>query len=115
MTTARRRKAPFFDRIKVTLFLVVVISFFVWKDVNDPFTTLRESFFDFARTTLGRLLLVLLVLEVLRQIHYLISEHWAAYNRLWADRIFEGTERQITRRFSDFTRFRVKTLNRLVI
>ena len=110
MTTARRRKAPFFDRIKVTLFLVVVISFFVWKDVNDPFTTLRESFFDFARTTLGRLLLVLLVLEVLRQIHYLISEHWAAYNRLWADRIFEGTERQITRRFSDFTRFRVRRL-----
>ncbi len=109
-TTGKRRKAPFFDRIKVTLFLAIAIAFFIWKDVNDPFVTLRESFLDFAATTLGRILLVLLVVEVLRQIHYLISERWAAYNRLWADRIFAGTERQITKRFSDFTRFRVRRL-----
>ncbi len=108
--TGKRRKSPFYDRIKVTLFLVVAIAFFVWKDVNDPFVTLRESFLDFAATTLGRILLVLLVVEVLRQIHYVISEHWAGYNRLWADRIFAGTERQVTKRFNDFTRFRVRRL-----
>lgn len=110
MTT--RRKTPFFDRIKVTLFLLVVAGFFVWKDVNDPFTTLGDSFGDFAATTLGRILLGLLALELLRQIHYLISEHWGAYNRFWADRVFAGTERQVTKRFGDFTRFRVRRVVR---
>ena len=108
--TGKRRKTAFFDRIKVTLFLVITIGFLVWKDVNDPFVTLRESFLDFGSTTLGRVLLALLAVEVLRQIHYLISEHSARYNRLWADRIFAGTERQVSKRFSEFTRFRVRRL-----
>ena len=117
MTTAigKRRKTPFFDRIKVTLFLVIVSAFFIWKDVNDPFVTTGDAFADFAATTLGRILLGFLALEILRQIHYLVSEHWAAYNRLWADRIFEGTNRQVTKRFGDFTRFRVRRVARWAI
>ena len=49
---------------------------------------------------------------MLRQIHYLISEYWTAYNRFWADRLFAGTERQVAKRFKDFTRFRVRRLFR---
>ena len=40
--------------------------------------------------------------------HYLISEHWAAYHRFWTQRIFGSTERFVTRRFSPWTRFRLK-------
>ena len=110
IATGKRRRTPFFDRIKVTLFVAIVTGFFIWKDVNDPFITLREAFGDFAATSLGKILLGLLAVEVLRQIHYLISEHWARYNRFWADRVFAGTERQVTKRFGDFTRFRVRRL-----
>ncbi|MBI5157033.1 MAG: AAA family ATPase [Acidimicrobiia bacterium] len=114
-TTGKRRKTPFFDRIKVTLFLVIVSAFFIWKDVNDPFVTTGDAFADFAATTLGRILLGLLAVEILRQVHYLVSEHWAGYNRLWADRIFEGTNRQVTKRFGDFTRFRVRRVARWAV
>lgn len=114
-TTGKRRKSPFFDRIKVGVFLAIVSAFFIWKDVNDPFVTTGDAFRDFASTTLGRILLVLLVVEVLRQIHYFVSERWAAYNRLWADRIFAGTDRQVTKRFGDFTRFRVRRVFRWAV
>ena len=110
-----RRHAPLFDRVKVLLFLVVLGGFFIWKDVNDPFTSLREAFNDFAATTLGRIVLVLIAAEVLRQIHYLVSEHWSAYNRFWSDRVFEGTNRQVTKRVGDFTRFRVRRVTRWVL
>ena len=110
-----RRRTAIFDRVKVLLFLVTVGAFFVWKDVNDPFTSLRESFSNFAGTTLGRIILVATAVEVLRQIHYLISEHWAWYNHFWSDRIFEGTNRQVSKRVGDFTRFRIRRVVRWAI
>ena len=114
-TTGRRRRSAFFDRIKLTIVLGILIAFFVWKDVNDPFTTLGDSFQDFAGTLLGRVLLVLLAVEILRQVHYVVAERSAWYNRIWVDRIFGGTERQLQRRLSDFTRFRVGRLIRWAV
>ena len=35
-------------------------------------------------------------LEVLRQIHFLISEHWAGYHRFWTHTVFGGFERRPT-------------------
>ena len=54
--------------------------------------------------------LVLLGLEVLRQIHFLISEHSAGYNRFWTWTVFGGAERLTHRRISDWTRFRISRL-----
>ena len=39
---------------------------------NDPFVTLRESFESFASTTFGVIVVGLLLVEFLRQIHYLM-------------------------------------------
>ena len=50
---------------------------------------------------------ILLGLEVLRQVHFLISEHSAAYNRFWTETVFGGFERMTHRRISDWTRFRI--------
>jgi len=110
-----RRKTPLFDRLKVLIFLVVFGGFFVWKDTNDPFTSLRQAFTDFANTTLGRIVLVLVAVEVLRQIHYVVSEHWSGWHRFWSDRVFEGTNRQVSKRVGDFTRFRVRRVLRWAI
>ena len=53
---------------------------------------------------------VLVGLEALRQIHYLISEHWAGYHRFWTHTVFGGFERLTHRRLSDWTRFRLRRL-----
>ena len=110
-----RRPTHLFDRAKVLVVLSVVGGFFIWKDVNDPFTSFRESFADFASGTLGRIILILAAVEILRQVHYLVSEHWAGYHHFWSDRVFEGTNRQVTRRVGDFTRFRIRRVVRWAI
>jgi len=110
MSHPKRRRTALFDRIKVLLFLSIVVAFFVGKEVNDPFTTLRESFADFSDTTFGLVVLTLLGLEVIRQVHYLLSENWGGYNFFWAERVFAGSSRGIARRVGEFTRFRIRRL-----
>jgi hypothetical protein len=51
--------------------------------------------------------LALMELELIRQFHFLISEHWAAYHRFWTKTVFGGLDRVIRRTFSDWTRFRL--------
>ena len=46
-------------------------------------------------------------LEVLRQLHFLLSEHSARYNHFWQDRVFGGADRAGRRRLSDWTRYRL--------
>src|SRR5207248_4205784 len=50
-------------------------------------------------------------LEVLRQIHYVISEHWSRYHRFWSTRFFGGVERR-KERMKDWTRFRLSRVIR---
>ena len=46
-------------------------------------------------------------LELLRQVHYFVSERSAGYHRFWSYRVFGGFDRAMKRRFSDWTRFRL--------
>src|SRR5499427_1495445 len=65
---------------------------------------------DAMRTELrsGSWVFVLACLEALRQIHFLISEHWAAYHRFWTQTVFGGLERATQRRLSPWTRYRLR-------
>src|SRR5262249_31152091 len=52
-------------------------------------------------------LLVLIGIEVLRQIHFLISEHWAGYHHFWTESVFGRSEKMAQRRLRPWTRFRL--------
>lgn len=105
----RRRSAPW-DRVRVLVALSVIFLFMSWAKMTDPFLSFREAATETARGGFGRFLLILMGLEVLRQIHYLISEHWSGYHRFWKNRVFEGTERQVTKRISEWTRYRLRRI-----
>jgi len=101
-----RKRLPLWDRVKYFLLLTIVWFVLVWAAMADnpllPFADaareqLRAAWWVFA----------LLGLEAIRQIHFLISEHWGGYHQFWTRRIFGGTERLGRRRFSDWTRFRL--------
>jgi hypothetical protein len=66
------------------------------------------GFADAARIELrsGLWVIVLAGLELLRQLHFLVSEHWSGYHRVWTRGIFGRIDRA-ARRFSDWTRFRL--------
>ena len=73
-----RRKSSFFDRIKIALFLGVVIFVVVGSQANPPFDPFWQVFGEFVSEPGGMVLVGLFLLEVLRQIHYYISEKSAA-------------------------------------
>ncbi len=110
-----RKKLDRWDRIKFLVILGIIISIVVWTKVSAPFVTVGDAISDMSRETLGGTLLVLFMLEILRQFHYLLSERWSAYHRFWQDRIFGGTERQLHKRTKPWTRFRVARLVRFVL
>ncbi len=102
-----RRPTDTWDRIKILVLLGVVVVAVVGNTVNPPFITLGEALAEFFGSTLGQVLGGLIVLESLRQLHYLISERVSGYHRFWQESVFGGFNRFVQARFSPWTRFRV--------
>jgi cell division protease FtsH len=101
-----RKPLAIWDRVKFLLLLALVWFILVWSAMaSDPIL----GFTDAMRTELrsGLWVFVLIGLEILHQIHFLVSEHWAGYHRFWTQTFFGGWERTTRRKVSDWTRFRV--------
>jgi len=104
----RRTRKPLslWDRVKFLLLLTLIWFVLVWSAMaNNPLM----GFADAARIEVraASWVFVLLALEALRQIHFLISEHWAGYHRFWTHTVFGGFERATHTKLSDWTRFRI--------
>jgi len=101
-----RKPLVFWDRVKILVFLLVAFGVLVWAQLSsNPLMTPVEAERTVAQTGLGQILVVLAVVECLRQIHFLLAEHVSAYHRMWL-RLFHRTER-LTGRWSAWTRYRV--------
>jgi cell division protease FtsH len=101
-----RRKMPFWDRIKWLVLLGVVWLILVWSLMaNDPLV----GFLDACRiqAQVGWWVFILIGLEVIHQLHFLISEHSAAYNQFWVKRVWGKWERFSDRKISAWTKFRI--------
>lgn len=104
----RRRPLVVWDRLKFSVLLVALWFVVVWYQMAlDPIL----GFADAARQQLqvssgiGRWLILLLALEVLRQLSYLAAEHSSRYYR--ASTAVFGRGDQVTHQLSDYTRFRL--------
>ena len=110
-----RRKADTWDRIKFLVLLTVITTAVVGSQVNPPFVTLEAALTEFLSTTPGRLLAVLFLLEIIRQIHYFFSERSVGYHGFWQQGVF-GTVESGMDHFKPWTRFRVgRSIRWLVI
>ena len=101
-----RKPLPMWDRTKFLLLLVLLFWFFVWSAYADPnpFNTIGDAFYDTLESK--RFLLVLFGIELVRQLHYLVSEHSARYHRFWTESVFGRFERRVGR-LNDWNRFRL--------
>jgi ATP-dependent Zn protease len=94
------------DRIKFLLLLGLIWFLLMWSVMaNDPLVGFSDAVRIQVRT--GWWVFALMGLEVLRQVHFLISEHSAGYHHFWTETVFGGVERVTHRRISDWTRFRI--------
>ncbi len=101
-----RKPMSLWDRIKFLLLLVLLWFVLVWSAMaNDPLVGFSDAMRIEVRA--GWWVFVLIGLELLRQVHFLISEHSAAYHRFWTQTVFGGFERVTHRRISDWSRFRI--------
>ncbi|TMR14909.1 AAA family ATPase [Nonomuraea turkmeniaca] len=102
-----RKKMQFWDRSKFLIALVAAYLILTWKVMADyeGIVTFPEAARAIAQEY--QWIFWLLGVEVIRQLHFLISEHWSAYHRFWSQKVFGGFERWTHRRFDDWTRYRL--------
>jgi ATP-dependent Zn protease len=101
----KRKNLAFWDRIKFLLLLAGLWGFLLWAKIDDvPIMSVRDA----ARDTLEAKwwILALAGLELLRQVHYLISEHWSGWHRFWTESVFGRFEKR-TGRLNDWNRYRL--------
>jgi ATP-dependent Zn protease len=110
-----RKPMAWWDRIKFLLLGVVLLAFLVWNTYvenqgvsaisgESVGISLRNALQQAIRANIW--LLVLLALEALRQIHYLICEHSAAYYGFFSEKVFGGINRR-TGKMNAWNRYRI--------
>jgi cell division protease FtsH len=100
-----RRKLFLYDRIKVLLFIGIVLLLTTsYTQSQNPLMSWGDAFRDQVRAKWW--LMIVACLEVVRQIHYLVSEHVVPYHQFWTKKFFGGWERQMSR-LNPYARFRL--------
>jgi ATP-dependent Zn protease len=110
---ATRKPLAVWDRAKYLLLLAALFWFFVWAAIADnPLLTFNDAVNDTVSSK--QWIFVLAALELIRQIHYFISERSASYHRFWTQRVFGGFNRRSSR-MSDWNRYRLARLAKIAI
>jgi cell division protease FtsH len=112
-TLTVRPRSNFWDRSKILLLLFALWWLLLWASMtNNPI----EPFSDAARNQIVSMwwLEILFGLEVIRQVHYFVSERSARWNHFWADRAFGGLH-AVTHRISDWNRFRLARVVKIAV
>jgi cell division protease FtsH len=103
---ATRKPMSLWARIRLIVLFVLAWFIIVWASVADnPILPFADA--AWIQLYDSQWLLWLAGIELVRQVHFLISERSAPYHRFWSQRVFGGTDRALRRRFTDWTRFRL--------
>ena len=107
-----RKPQSLWDRVKILLWPVGIWLLFVLADMGaNPILPFGEAANRQLRAKWW--LIALAALEVVRQLHYLISERSARYHRFWTERVFGRIEAR-TGRMNDWNRYRIARAAKLV-
>ena len=111
--TTRKPLAPF-DRLKLMLLWVGLWAMQIWASlVDNPLQTLNDAAYYVTASGSGRFLVFLILIEAVRQFHFVLSEWNPKYYALWQG-FFKKNE-GFTARFSPWTRFRVARVFKWVV
>lgn len=104
----RRTRKPldWWERVKLLVLWGVGFVLVVWSAlVNNPILPVNDAVYTAATSGTGRWLVVLTVIELVRQLHFLLAERSAGYHARWQG-LFTGTNTRVGR-VRPWTRFRV--------
>src|SRR5579859_8116668 len=84
---ARRKPLALWDRVKFLVLLGIIWGLSLWASMaNNPLLGFNDAVNQQLKAKWW--LLTLAGIEIVRQVHYLVSEHWSRYHRMWTLRIF---------------------------
>ena len=90
-----RAPLPIWDRIKFFVLLGALFGLFVWSETGDnPILPVSEAVRNVVHNRWW--VLALAGVELVRQVHFVIAEHWSAYYFFWQRR-FAGDPRVVGR------------------
>ena len=108
-----RKPLEWWDRVKLVLLWLLLLGLVLWSLVaTNPIIPMQDALYLAFRTPPGVYLLGLLVLELVRQLHFLVAERSARYHRLWRS-LFSRVDARVMR-VRPWTRFRVARVIRWV-
>ncbi len=109
----KKKRRPFWMRARLLIFMAALWGVLFWYALSaDPLLSVHDGLIQTWNAKWW--LTALFALELVRQVHYLISEHWGLWNHFWADNVFGRLSRR-TLRFSDWARYRAKRIVLVVL
>jgi len=110
---ATRKRLAWWDRVKILVLLAVAWGLLLWYSLsNNPLLSVRDALHQAVRAKWW--IEALFVLELVRQLHYVVAEHRPGYHRFWSERVFGAMDRRVGR-VRDWTRFRIARMVRVLI
>ncbi|MYL03037.1 MAG: AAA family ATPase [Acidimicrobiaceae bacterium] len=107
-----RRKLDPWDRSKYLILGSVLFAFFWWQKLSgNPIKSVADGFWETVDKQAW--VWVLLGLEVLRQLHFVVAEHWSGYYRFWKFKVFARVENRKSR-MDPWIRFRIARVLRIL-
>ena len=107
-----RKPRSVWMRSRLLILIAAVWGLLFWYALSsDPLLSVHDGLVQTWNSKLW--LAVLFAAELVRQIHYIICEHWGAYNHFWMDRVFAANRPK--GRMSDWARYRAKRIFTILI
>jgi ATP-dependent Zn protease len=109
-----RKPMSIWARVRLIALFLLAWFVIVWASMaDDPILPFRDA--AIIQLYDSQWLLWLTAAEIVRQVHFLISEKSARYHGFWSRTVFGGTNRVLRRKLSDWTRFRLARAIKLVL
>ena len=87
----RKPRSPWL-RVRLLILVAGVWGVLFWYGLTNPLVSIRDGLVMTWNSKWW--LTVLFAIELVRQLHYLLSEHWGWWNHLWTDVFFGGLSRR---------------------
>ena len=107
-----RKPRTFWMRSRLLILIAAIWGLLFWYALSsDPLLSIHDGLVQTWNSKWW--LAVLFAAELIRQIHYIISERWGAYNHFWMERVFAANRPK--GRMSDWARYRAKRIFSIII
>lgn len=101
-----RKPLDWWDRVKLLVLWLVTYGLTLWSAiVTNPIIPFGDALYEVTYSMPGSAIAVLFIVELVRQIHFLVAEHVSGYYLAWK-RLFEKSDNRVMK-IQPWTRFRL--------